>query len=259
MKYLLASLVLSFFLTLFFNLYESFLYSLHTFTINVTVFIEKPIYTAVNKLKELNNDYILLINTEQENGFLKKHIANLEIKNKFLQSSWKNNHSLENYSSLHLILGRFGLKANFIIDKLYIVPNKKLDLSRNSCVVLSRKLKLIGIVNKKEGSGYSVKTVFDNNFVADVYVEHKDNRYRSFFMGGKYDGIAKFLDPESKIRPGDAVYTSGVFGKYPAGIEIGTVKSVINKNDYYKIAKVSIDRSFFNDYNIYVLCKKRQK
>lgn len=259
MKYLLASLVLSFFLTIFFNLYESFLYSLRTFTIDVTVFIEKPIYTAVNRLKELNNDYILLINTEQENRLLKKHMANLEIKNKFLQSSCKDKHSLKNYSSLHLILGRFGLKANFIIDKLYIVPNKKLNLSRNDCVVLSRKLKLIGIVSKKDGNGYSAKTVFDSDFIADVYIKHKDNRYRSFFMGGKYDGIAKFLDPESKISPGDAVYTSGVFGKYPTGIEIGKVKSVINKNNYYKIAKVSIDRSFFNDYNIYVLCKKRQQ
>jgi len=258
MKYLLASLILSFFLTLFSHIYEPFFYGIHTFTINVAVFIEKPIYTVVNRLKELSNDYILLVNTEQENRLLNNHIANLEIKNHLLQSSCKNNHSLDNYASLHLILGRFGLKANFLIDKLYIVTDKRLDLARNSCVVLSRKLKLIGVVNKKDGNGYDVKTVFNSDFLADVYIEHKDSRYRAFFMGSKYGGIVKFFDSESKINAKDGVYTSGVFGKYPAGIEIGKVKSIINK-DYYKIAKISIDRSFFNDYNIYVLCKKRQQ
>lgn len=257
MKYLLISLILSFVLTLFSYLYDPFLYGMRTFIINVTVFIEKPIYTVVNRLKELSNDYILFVNTEQENRLLKNNIVNLEIKNHFLQSSCKNKHSLDNYTSLHLILGRFGLKANFIIDKLYIVPNKKLDLSRNSCVVLSRKLKLIGVVSKKNGNGYNVKTVFNSDFVADVYIKHKNSRYRSFFMGSEYGGIAKFLDPESKINAEDGVYTSGVFGKYPPGIEIGKVKSIINKN-YYKIAKISIDRSFFNDYNIYVLCERRQ-
>ncbi len=220
------------------------------------VLVSYPTTKVLSWTQNLINNYVILINTQRENKNLKEKLAKCELYANILKKELKDRESEK--ETFRLIEAPFTFKSNFKTDFIFLRINKNIDLNKDYCFVLSNKLSLIGIISKKTGKNiYSAKTVFNPNFTADVSILSNNKRYKALFIGNPYKPKAEFLDPNVQINKGDSVYTSGDFGVYPPGLFIGTVESIKNVNGYYKVAYLNIDRDFFNNWKVFVLCKKR--
>ena len=221
---------------------------------NMIVITSYPATKILTYTQNLINSYILLVDAQKENRALKRKLAMCKIYNSMLNKEVSEKHK----DTFRLLQAPFSFKGNFKTDRIYLRLDKKLSLKRNSCVVLSNKLSLIGIIDKKTGKNtYSAKTVFNPSFVADTFILSDNNRFKALFLGNPFLPKVEFLDPNVQVKAGDRVYTSGDFGVYPPGLYIGTVSSVKDVNGYYKLAYINIDRSFFNSWKVFVLCIKK--
>jgi len=221
---------------------------------NLIVITSYPATKILTYTQNLVNSYILLTDAQKENKTLKRKLAMCRLYNSMLKKEISEKHK----DTFRLLQAPFSFKGNFKTDRIYLRLDKELNLKRDSCVVLSNKLSLIGIIDKKTGKNtYSAKTVFNPSFTADVFILSDNNRFKALFLGNPFLPKVEFLDPNVCIKSGDGVYTSGDFGVYPPGIYIGRVSSVKDVNGYYKLAYLNIDRSFFNSWKVFILCKKK--
>ncbi len=255
MKYAIIYLLVSIFLTFFAYVYNPFVTTVNKALINNIVFVSRPVVNLLDYVKELSDNYILLFDLKKENMALKRKILALKIKNSMLE-----NRKCDNKAAIrkeNIFKAKFKFKNNFNIDYIFLYVKGKPDLSDNNCSVFSKNMNLVGIVYKKENGGYIAKTVFNHSFVADSYIVSDNKTYRALFIGDLYRPKAEFLTPNAKIKPGSYVYASGEFNVFPKGSLIGKVTDVANINNYYKIAYVSIDKGFFNDWDLFVICIKK--
>ncbi len=221
---------------------------------NLIVITSYPITKALTYTQSLINSYVLLVDAQKENKALKKKLAMCRIYSSMLKKEMSD----KSKNVFRLLEAPFSFKGNFKTDRIYLRVDKKLNLERYSCVVLSNKLSLIGIIDKKTGKKiYSAKTVFNPSFVADAFILSNNQQFKALFLGNPFLPKVEFLDPNVQIKVDDKVYTSGDFGVYPPGLYIGSVSSVKDINGYYKLAYVNIDRTFFNSWKVFILCKKK--
>ena len=222
--------------------------------LNLIVLTSYPAAKTLTYSQNLINRYIVLVNAQKENKSLREKLAMCKIYGNILQK--KLNNQIKN--NFRLLEAPFSFKGNFKTDKIYLRITKKINPFKNYCIVLSNKLSLIGLIDKKTGKDiYSAKSVFNPSFVADVFILSNNKRYKALFLGHPYLPKVEFLDPNVEIKKGNKVYTSGDFGIFPPGLFIGSVSSVKDINGYYKLAYIDIDRSFFNSWKVFVLCKKK--
>ena len=223
---------------------------------HLIVITSYPTTKTLAYAQHIIDEYIILISTQKENEKLKIKLAKCELYSDLLKQKLGN--PAKKGSSLKLMEVPYSFKSNFETDSIYLRIIRKIDLKKQYCTVLSKKLSLIGIVEKRTGKYiYRAKTVFNPAFVADVYILSNKKKYRALFIGNPYLPKAEFLDPNVEIHEGDKVYTSGNFGVYPPNLLLGTVSSIKNINGYYKIAYINIDRGFFNNWKVFILCKRK--
>ncbi len=255
MKYVVIYIIFAIFLTFFSYVYKPFLNMVNREVVRNIVFISYPVTSFLDFIKELSDKYVLLLDVKKENETLKKKIIQLELKNNSLQNR---NCAKTRASKYHNVFkAKFKFKNNFNIDYIFLYVDGDLNLHKDSCSVFSKKMNLVGVVYKKEKDFYIAKTVFNHSFVADSYIISDNNTYRALFIGDLYKPQAEFLTPSAKIKIGSSVYTSGEFGVFPKSSFIGKVAGITNINNYYKVVYISIDKSFFNDWNLFVICIKK--
>ncbi len=222
---------------------------------NTIVTISYPATKTLTYVQHFIGEYAILVNTQKENEVLRIKLAKCELYSNLISEKLNN---FTKKTSLKLMRVPYSFKGNFKTGSIYLRIAKKIDLRNRYCIVLSKNLNLVGIMEKRTGKNiYSAKTVFNPSFVADVYILSKKKKYRALFIGNPYLPKAEFLDPNVDIHDGDRVYTSGNFDVYPPNIFLGTVSSIKNVNGYYKIAYINIDRRFFNSWKVFVLCRKK--
>ncbi len=222
---------------------------------HIIVTISYPTTKTLAHVQHFIDEYVILINAQKENENLRIKLTKCELYLNLLNKKTDNSTRKMPFKLMHV---PYSFKSDFKTDSIYLRITKKMDLKKQYCVVLSKKLSLIGIVEKKTGKYiYSATTVFNPAFVADVYILSNNKKYRALFIGSPYLPKAEFLDPNVDIHEGDRVYTSGNFDVYPPNIFLGTVSSIKNINGYYKIAYINIDKGFFNSWKVFVLCRKK--
>ncbi len=256
MKYLAFYLLFSIFFTFFARIYHPFIVETNRYLIKSIVFISYPVTSFLDKVKVFTDRYVMLVGLKKENERLKDEITKLEFENRLLAAS-KCTPQRTLSINRNIVRGRFKFKNNFNIDYIFIKLGRPINLQKNYCSVFSKRMKLVGMIEKKEGDFYLAKTVFNRSFVADVYILSDNITYRALFIGDLYRPKAEFLDPKAKVRIGSPVYTSGTFGVFPRGSFIGRVSSVSNVNNYYDVAYIKIDKSFFNDWDVFAVCIKK--
>ncbi len=256
MKYLALYLLFSIFLTFFAHIYHPFIMEANRFVVRSVVFLSSPVTGLLNSVKVLTDRYVVLINVKKENEALKSRLERLEFENRILLSrKCKSGGINDEYHNL--VKAKFKFKNNFNIDYIFVKPDKPINIKKNNCSVFSLRMRLIGMIERKEGDFYLAKTVFSRSFVADVYIKSDNLTYRALFIGDLYRPKAEFLDPKARIKEGSPVYTSGAFGVFPPESFIGRVGSISSVNNYYNVAYVDIDKSFFNDWDVFVVCIKK--
>ncbi len=254
MKAFLIYLVLAIFINIIASSMPSLIKVAKNHVENLIVFASYPATKILTSTQSLINSYILLVDAQKENRTLKKKLAMCKIYNNMLKKEVSEKHK----DTFRLLQAPFTFKGNFKTDRIYLRLTKELNLKGDSCAVLSNKLSLIGIIDKKTGKNtYTAKTVFNPSFVADVFILSENKRFKALFLGNPFLPKVEFLDPNVQVKAGDKVYTSGDFGVYPPGLYIGKVSSVKDVNGYYKLAYINIDRDFFNSWKVFVLCKEK--
>ncbi len=256
MKFVVFYIIAAVFLSFFSYTYNFVVKEVNRTVLNYAVAVSSPVNNVLIGIKDGVSRYLMLVGVEEENRLLKKEVATLKIKSGYLcnEKSVKN----KKLAGYKLIKSKFGFKSNLQISYIVLKPNKKLNLDRNNCFILSDNLNLIGSIEKKQRDFYLAKTVFNSDFVVDVYIKSDNATYRALLIGDMYKPKAEFLDPNVSIDAGSPVYTSGEFGIYPKNIFIGRVNKVKMVNSYYKVAYIDVDKGFFNSYDMFVICKKKQ-
>ncbi len=256
MKYVVTYIVVAIFLTFFSYVYKPFVNFANRQIIKNIVFLSYPVTDLLDTTKEFTDKYVLLMHVKKENAILKKKIIQLKIRNNMLENMGCKKSSFRN--NRKILKAKFKFKNNFNIDFIFLYVEGNLNLSKNNCSIFTNNMNLVGLIYKKEKDYYVAKTVFNRSFVADSYIVSDNKTYRALFIGDLYKPQAEFLTPNAKIKPGSYVYASGAFNVFPKGSLIGRVKSISNINNYYKVAYVSIDKNFFNDWNLFVICIKKR-
>ncbi len=257
MKYVALYVILSVFLTLFSYIYKPFVVEANRFIVRNVVFISYPVVNFCESIKDFSDKYLFLVSVKKENSILRKKIIKLELENRLLvrESGKKSSPTL--FKEGKIFKAKFKFKNNFNIDYIFLKTDRRLNLKDNSCIVLSNNMNVVGIVEKRSKDFYIAKTIFNNSFVVDSYILSDNSTYRALFIGDLYKPKVEFLDTRAYIKKGSLVYTSGEFGIFPKSLLLGSVVGTSNINNYYKIAYISVDKSFLNDWNVFITCIKK--
>jgi rod shape-determining protein MreB len=82
------------------------------------------------------------------------------------------------------------------------------------------------------------------------------NKGAAGVLYGNGDGTCdlRYLDPEAPIAVGDPIVTSGLDGRYPAGLKVGRIEQVLsNRDTLYRVARVRPSADFANTDAVLVL------
>ncbi len=178
--------------------------------------------------------YIYLVNLEKENEVLKKRLHLYEdISNRYF---WllEENRRLREILSLRDrwegIVGARIVGGSYFSNggEVYISAGGREGIKEGDVVITVKGL--LGRV-VSVGSRFSkVITVYSPEFSCGVEIVPR--RVDALFRGGE-EGLLEFVYENEEVYPGDLVFTSGIDGKFPAGIPLGIVASV-EKGKYFK-------------------------
>ncbi len=96
---------------------------------------------------------------------------------------------------------------------------------------------LVGTVSSVTRDSSRVRLLTHPNSVVSARVGHSQANGVLYGRNQKLCEL-RFLDPETRIRPGDLVYTSGLDGRYPAGLRLGVVTGSSPQNAVYSSVQV---------------------
>lgn len=91
---------------------------------------------------------------------------------------------------------------------------------------------LVGTVSSVTRDSSRVRLLTHPNTVISARVGRSQAKGVLYGRNQKFCEL-RFLDPESKVRPGELVYTSGLDGRYPAGIRLGKVAGLSPQKAVY--------------------------
>ncbi len=106
-------------------------------------------------------------------------------------------------------------------------------------IIVSEGRSLVGTVSKTSGDYAWVTLITDPKSAVSAIVQESR---ADGVVSGNYDGslVMEFVGQGAAVKEGDFVTTSGVGGRYPAGVVIGRVASV-QKTEQDLFQKVSVD------------------
>ncbi|MDS0528013.1 rod shape-determining protein MreC [Clostridium sp. SHJSY1] len=232
--------------------------------------IQKIAYNINRGVKNSVDFFLNFSQVKEENKELTKE--NEDLKSQLLEYShlkeendnfrsildFKEQHNNYNYIATNII----SYSGGGIIDG-YTVDKGQNDGIEKNMIVISPK-GLVGQVSKVGPNWAIIQGIINENINVAVKVDNTNDNggILKGYKDGSNNYLAKISDllPESQVKEGDTIVTSGLGGLYPKGIKVGTVASVEeNKSKVMKNAIVKPSVDFGKIDELYIVAPKDKR
>lgn len=201
-------------------------------------FLEDKIDLPVRGAAEIWSDYIYLVRVKRENDRLTAENARLRSEAARHQSEFEENHRLRRLLQLRVetpgevyaaeVIAR-DTSPFFRVTRLAITSQDRTRLRSGQPVITPDGL--VGQVSRVFGSYADVLLSVDSRSAVDVMVERSGARgiVRGTGERDRYAAKVEYLQRTDDVRVGDAVVTSGLGCRFPAGLLVGRVAAVTRR------------------------------
>lgn len=194
--------------------------------------------TAVaGSVSDVLDDYVYLVEVQEENDRLRTRLARLEQEHETLTAEALENRRLRSLLSLRERIGGQVIAAQVIgrdVSPFFRVTRVEVDrgerdhVREGMPVIASRGL--VGQVSRPIGGRYAdVMLVIDNRCAVDVVVQRTGSRgmLRGTGEDDRYMARIEYLGRDDEVRVGDLVHTSGLGQRFPASILVGRITRIV--------------------------------
>jgi len=182
------------------------------------------------------NNYLYLVEVQEQNLGLQKQIALLELENQLLREKAMETERLQSLLGFKNSINFETVTAKIVAWDLssyaqtFIINLGEEDGIKERQPVISPQ-GLVGQIIDEPGRPISkhsayVLLILDRGSRVSVMVQRTRDRAILEGIGKKEHLLIKYLSPEVKLESGDMVITSGLGGIFPAGIEVGKLLSI---------------------------------
>lgn len=226
--------------------------------LEITSPFQKAITYSTDAIGNLIDSYVFLVNLKRENVALRKMVAELRKENNLLMEKAIASERLRNLLQFSKEIPRSMLPAQIIgIDPsswfrtILIDKGTKHGVNRGMAVVSPEGI--VGHVLQTSPHYSKVLLITDFNSSVDAIVQR--SRAKGLVEGnGDNRCRLKYAERTQDIQPGDRVITSGLGGRYPKGLMIGTI-SKIQKKSYglFQYAEIMLNVNFGKLEEVFVI------
>jgi len=209
--------------------------------------IEKISHAIGYNTRSIWSNYIDLRNTRQQNHELKDEVARLRLEQAQLAEDALQGHRLQtllNFQRHYVtatvaaqVIGTSGTDQSRV---LYIDKGSADGLKVDQAVITPD-----GIVGKiRDTFSHAAQVLLINDPTSGAGVLLASTRIRAILRGSQ-DGrvVISNLTPDSRIKPGEKVLTSGGDQIYPRGLNVGTIESIVPDPEHQPYTLISIKPS----------------
>jgi len=206
--------------------------------------LKSPLINSIKLVKNLNKNLKFYFSDISK---IREKISKFEMENEYLKTElflYKNTYNPEDLKSINLISANVIAQCSGQTDDcIFIDKGKDFDIREGTGVI--SKNGIVGIVIKTGFNFSKVMLLTSQNFSIGVIVKNSNAKG---ILSGKGDNLCelKYIPLTADIRKNMIVVTSGLAGIFPAGLLVGKILTVRNKN-LYKICTV---QPFINKYNL---------
>ena len=226
--------------------------------LEITSPFQKAITYSTDAIGNLIDSYVFLVNLKRENVALRKMVAELRKENNLLMEKAIASERLRNLLQFSKKIPRSMLPAQIIgIDPsswfrtILIDKGTKHGVNRGMAVVSPEGI--VGHVLQTSPHYSKVLLITDFNSSVDAIVQR--SRAKGLVEGnGDNRCRLKYAERTQDIQPGDRVITSGLGGRNPKGLMIGTI-SKIQKKSYglFQYAEIMLNVNFGKLEEVFVI------
>ena len=203
--------------------------------LEITFPFQKAVTFSTEALGDLIDSYVLLVNLKRENRTLKETVARLQEENNLLREKAIASERMQNLLRFSKKITRpmlpvqvIGIDPSSWFRTIVIDKGTKHGVKRGMPVVSPEGI--VGHVLQSSNHCAKVLLITDFNSSVDAIIQR--SRARGLVEGnGETLCRLKHAPRTHDIQLGDRVVTSGLGGRYPKGLMIGTI-SKINKRRY---------------------------
>lgn len=215
-----------------FNLSESTLF--HQIVAEVIAPIQEGFASSKKNFSSLWENYLMIVNTGQENTVLKKQISRLESDLTSMEEIRKENLRLKNLLSFSDELPNQRVMAQVVgWDSANEFKVIRLNKGTNQGIKIMSPVitdhGLVGYVYRVTDNYSDVLTILDQNNRVDVVVER--TRTHGIVEGVfNFKCALKYVMRNEPVEVGDKLITAGVGGIYPKGIKVGMITDITKES-----------------------------
>ena len=215
-----------------FNLSESTLF--HQVVAEVLSPVQEGFASSKKNLSSLWENYLMIVNTGQENTVLKKQISRLESDLTSMEEIRKENLRLKNLLSFSDELPNQRVMAQVVgWDSANEFKVIRLNKGTNQGIKIMSPVitdhGLVGYVYRVTDNYSDVLTILDQNNRVDVVVER--TRTHGIVEGVfNFKCALKYVMRNEPVEVGDKLITAGVGGIYPKGIKVGMITDITKES-----------------------------
>ena len=215
-----------------FNLSESTLF--HQIVAEVISPIQEGFASSKKNFSSLWENYLMIVNTGQENTVLKKQISRLESDLTSMEEIRKENLRLKNLLSFSDELPNQRVMAQVVgWDSANEFKVIRLNKGTNQGIKIMSPVitdhGLVGYVYRVTDNYSDVLTILDQNNRVDVVVER--TRTHGIVEGVfNFKCALKYVMRNEPVEVGDKLITAGVGGIYPKGIKVGMITDITKES-----------------------------
>lgn len=204
--------------------------------LTVTYYPQKLIYIVSDKVTDVWQDYLNLVNVRQENIRLKEDISKLRIEKFELAEDSIQNERLKKLLDFKEIPANPVVSANVIGGSPSLLRSEVIIVDRGRTDGISQGMPVAsseGIVGKVLAVGNKsseILLITDPVSAIDAFVHR--TRVRGIVKGSGGGCTMEYIEQNSDISVGDKIISSGKEGFFPKGVIIGTVKDIETKGSF---------------------------
>jgi rod shape-determining protein MreC len=218
-----------------------------TWVIGAMTPIEKLFHGIGYNVRSTWSNYVDLRNTRQQNRELKDEVSRLRLEQAQLAEDALQGHRLQtlldfqrHYVTSTVAAQVIGTSGTDRSRVLYIDKGSADGLKVDQAVITPD-----GIVGKiRETFSHTAQVLLINDPTSGAGVLLASTRIRAILRGGQ-DGrvVISNLTPDSRIKPGEKVLTSGGDQIYPRGLNVGTIESIAPDPEHQPYTLIAIKPS----------------
>lgn len=190
-------------------------------------------YAGVREIRDLAQNYVFLVGLREENTQLKKRVVELQRQNAALAEMTVANERLRRFLNFKEKIPKPTLPAELIGEdasswfRTITINKGGIDGVRRGMVVVAA-AGLVGHVISTSRDVSKVLLITDYNSSVDAICQA--SRARGIVQGKKGDLCdLNYVSRRDNVSPGERVITSGLGGRFPKGLIVGTVTRVEKK------------------------------